>query len=527
MKLAIGQYDAPQIQMQPVFYLDPYRSNIAVFGAPMSGKTTFIKTLLVRLHENMEQIPGENIYLIDFGGNIGDYGKLCNVCACFDNSSEENIKRVFRTIDRRLEENGKQLDSHNYYSVVSKTPEKAPMHMFLIIENVNAFLSDERYDSYREKLIRFCRDGLSKGLTTIITANDTTGINRLLANFRQKIAFEMPTESYYDIFGTKVNPPMRIPGRGIANIESDIYEFQCFLPFPVMEDEIRIKSLVQQTKKYPNDNVLMAFSEDLTKDNLAYYCAKGYSGSNDQSKVVAGLDYYEHKPVSVNFRESRSIAIYGKRKFGKTNLLSLLLDGIRDYRPDAQFVLLDDGRKQLKPFDKDGCKPISQNVEYFSDVYTMQNYLADNGYINLLRNGQVSPIRKTPFTVFVMQSKMLFRGGSGAGYSLMKNHFPLMIANAVARDFLFIFSDVPKISEHDVRRALIDNISAAFLLDSIGDFLSERNEETVFGMMDARELKAEYARCSVGDGYFYDVEADELQKLRFIKADLKELNCNE
>ena len=51
MKLAMGIYDAPEKQAQPVFYLEPLKNNVAVFGGPMSGKTTFIKTLLVRLHQ--------------------------------------------------------------------------------------------------------------------------------------------------------------------------------------------------------------------------------------------------------------------------------------------------------------------------------------------------------------------------------------------------------------------------------------------------------------------------------------------
>ena len=144
MIVAMGQYDAPQIQKQPILMLDLHKSNIAIFGAPMTGKTTFIKTMLVRLHENMKQCPAEHIYLIDFGGNIGTYGKLRNVCACFDNSNEENIKRIFRTIEKRLAENAKVLESRNYYTVASRMPEAAPPHIFLIIENINAFLADER-----------------------------------------------------------------------------------------------------------------------------------------------------------------------------------------------------------------------------------------------------------------------------------------------------------------------------------------------------------------------------------------------
>lgn len=524
MKLAMGQYDDPLNQKQPIFYLQPYMSNIAVFGAPMSGKTTFIKTLLVRLHENMNNLPGENIYLLDFGGNIGDYGDLRNVCACFDDSNEENIKRVFKIIEKRLEQNAKQLSSRSFCSVAEKNPEKAPTHIYLIIENINAFLSDERYSSYQERLMRFCRDGLSKGLTVVITANDLTGIGRLMANFGQKIAFEMPANEYYEIFNAKVNKPMKVPGRGVVNIDSGNFEFQCFMPFAGDDDDKELAALKERTDIYPNDNIMASFSDVLTKDNFAQYCAKGYSLDCGKDKVAIGLDYYEHRPVAVNIDESRVIGIYGKSKFGKTNLLNVLLNGIKNEIPEARFVLFDDGRKQLLQFSSNGEKCISENSEYFTSAVELSDYLYKNGY-DLTRKpdrgGVAPPVAKVdnPFTVFVLQGKSLYRGLQDTKY-LMVRTFQSMITEAIERKFLFIFSDIPSGASVDIRTDLNDVISSAFLLNDIGDFVAETGDKTVFGGMGSavKELKSEYAKCSIGDGYYFNVETDELYKLKFIKA---------
>jgi len=60
-------------------------------------------------------------------------------------------------------------------------------------------------------------------------------------------------------------------------------------------------------------------------------------------------------------------------------------------------------------------------------------------------------------------------------------------------------------------------ITGAFLLDNIAEFAGERGQRTIFGNMDVKSLKEDYARCEIGDGYFYDVEADNLLKLKFIK----------
>ena len=91
-----------------------------------------------------------------------------------------------------------------------------------------------------------------------------------------------------------------------------------------------------------------------------------------------------------------------------------------------------------------------------------------------------------------------------------------MIAGAEERGYLFIFSDVQRISDSYEQTTFNNLIASAFLLDNIGDFVGDRGNKSVFGEMDARELKVEYAKCSVGDGYFYDTEADKLKKLRVL-----------
>lgn len=66
---------------------------------------------------------------------------------------------------------------------------------------------------------------------------------------------------------------------------------------------------------------------------------------------------------------------------------------------------------------------------------------------------------------------------------------------------------------------LINSLNAIFLLDSIAEFAAERGQKTVFGSMDVKGLREEYARCETGDGYFYDIEADKLMKMKFIRQD--------
>ena len=56
------------------------------------------------------------------------------------------------------------------------------------------------------------------------------------------------------------------------------------------------------------------------------------------------------------------------------------------------------------------------------------------------------------------------------------------------------------------------SLKSIFVLDNIAEFASERGSKTVFGDMDIKSLKEDYAKCELGDGYYYDVEADNLKR---------------
>jgi len=64
MLCTLGKFDIPIIQLQPPFVVDLLDSNIAVFGAAMSGKTTFIRTLVNVLHKHTTKKRSKYLFLI-------------------------------------------------------------------------------------------------------------------------------------------------------------------------------------------------------------------------------------------------------------------------------------------------------------------------------------------------------------------------------------------------------------------------------------------------------------------------------
>lgn len=603
----LGQYDIPIVQKQPLFKVDLLDKNIALFGAAMSGKTNFLKLLIQTLHI-ITNPDDEQIFILDFGGALASYKTMPLVAAYFDNSNEEYVKRVFRILEERIKKNTEILEGTGFSSYCG---EKKIIHTTFVIDNLNSFQDEPRYSAYQEKFAKMCRDGLSKGISIVFTASDTKGLSSYLNNFGQKIAFEMPSDKYIEIFNSKVSEIGAIPGRGFANVTikpdniegtfrmNAPYEVQCYIADQMENDSSFLIGLKNKyhynaesgkeengkfdrcAKKY------LTFNGDLTHDE--------YQRLKQEPKILTksvpwtpcpvsvGLDYINFCPVTIDFSESRVLGIYGKKGYGKTNLLRVILEELFEKKSSSRFVFFDDGRKQLEEF-YNKCKSLGRDCEIFFETkrnsslpprnnsgmnhttptdfmdimdkpsnptgfqktlspFQQFYHFINDHYMDLTWNGIANNQLKSPVatyiygeemaglmpsyneecnpikpTVFILQSKMLYVSANGEK-QFINNILPKLAAIAEEKDLIFIFTDVQKITDQESNNFFNNSLNAIFLLDSIAEFAAERGQKTVFGSMDVKGLKEEYARCETGDGYFYDIEADKIVKMKFIRQD--------
>ena len=572
MLCTLGRFDIPIIQMQPAFTVDLLDSNVVLFGSAMSGKTTFIKTLVNILHKQYNENQ-EQVFILDFGGALSEYNAFPLVSAYFDNSNEEYVKRVFKIMDNILKDNIKELNGKNYRDAPNQ-----PIHTTFIIDNLNAFMDEPRYFAYQEKLAKLCRDGLSKGITVVVTAVETKGLGSYLGSFKQKVAFEMPPDKYADVFTGKVGQIGNNPGHGFANVTVKPngvtgtfrmnlpYEVQSTLPYKVKAEanadtEETFVTKLKQKFAYSNEKYIkcvkkyQTFPKELTIDEFDKIKQQPKESEREPKLPVSvALDYVDFCPVTVDLEQSHVISIYGKKEFGKTNLLNILLDGIIKQKQNSRIVFFDDGRNQIKDIyekyqnktdsiyfngfseesitlNSAGSKQEETKTKKLSPLQRFYLYLNDN-YIDLPKSliGNIFNVSEmdtrriagkneyddTPFTVFVIQSKLVYLNTNESRHFIEKA-LPRLVSVAEDKGYLFIFSDVQKISEMETNTVFNSIIGTAFLLDNIAEFAGDRGQKTVFGNMDVKALKEDYARCEKGDGYFYDIEADNLLKAKFIK----------
>lgn len=572
MLCTLGRFDIPIIQMQPPFLIDLLDTNVILFGTSMSGKTTFMKTLINILHKQYNNMQ-EQVFILDFGGALADYKEFPLVSAYFDNGNEEYVKRVFKIMDNILKNNVRELKGKNY-----RNAQNQPIHTTFLIDNLNAFMDEPRYTAYQEKLAKLCRDGLSKGITIVVSAAETKGLNSYLGNFKQKIAFEMPEDKYAEIFTDKAGQIGSNPGHGFANVTvrpegitgtfrmNLPYEVQCALPYREAEWDCAADTRESFTDKLKEKfgfldgcyekcvKKYQMFPEELTADVYEKIRQIPENGEKEPGlPIPVALDYIDFYPVTVDLDQSHVVAIYGKKEFGKTNLLRLLLSGIMRQKPEARIVFFDDGRNQLKEIYEKyrrkidsvyfngfrqetirlkaaGAKQEEIRTKKLSPLQRFYLYLHNN-YIDLpkrivsmfdlleadrKRIAGRNEYEDAPFTVFIIQSKLVYLNAY-ENRCFIEKVLPELAADAEENGCVFIFSDVQKISDMEINTVFNNVIGTAFLLDNIAEFAGERGQKTVFGNMDVKALKEDYARCEKGDGYFYDIEADHLLKAKFIK----------
>lgn len=370
MLLSLGLYDDPSNQKQDRYEVDLYISNLAVFGSAMTGKTYLLKWILLNIHYLMKSSEDEEVYILDFSNNLSAFKKLPFVIGYFDSFNEENIRRVFKIVEERYINNVRELPGKNFLQRGDNTKVK---HITFVLDGIHVLFADDRYQKYQERLFALARDGLSKGISVIFTATEpVNGIGKMLSSFDHKIAFAINPDSYSNIFFRKVDIPMNKPGRGVANGDGTfVYEFQAFLPYDISDKENSDESVIEnmvsrlrQSEYFGDDAINRLLDKHLESiaDTLSEKNWNEYVKANKEWKIsdgrkigkaghlIAGIDYYLCTPIDINLKEAKTLAIYGKKDSGKTNLLKLILRGLLLSQQDNEHIRIvywDDTRKGL------------------------------------------------------------------------------------------------------------------------------------------------------------------------------------
>ncbi|KXT77716.1 type VII secretion protein EssC [Streptococcus sp. DD13] len=253
-KVLIGVADIPQEQKQETVEIDlSEEGNILLYGAPGTGKTTFLQTVAMDLARKLS--PEElTLYLLDFGTNgLAPLSQLPHVADSILLEQSEKVQKFIRVIHQELDRRKKLLAEQGVGTLAlyrQVTGEEEPV-IVLLLDSYES-MKDEPFENELFKLLmRISREGLSVGVHLVVTASRQNNLRaQLYSNFKHQLT--LPQHDVAEIRSVVGASPLAtsmedIKGRALLKRE-DVHVLQLALPVLGDNDIDRINALRNQVR---------------------------------------------------------------------------------------------------------------------------------------------------------------------------------------------------------------------------------------------------------------------------------------
>ncbi len=248
----IGEYDDPANQKQGIANFNLTKNgNAIIYGNATSGKETLLTTMVYDL---MTTYTTDEVwmYILDFGTESLKIFKECpHVGEVILANDNEKLGRFFSRIQEIIKERKKILSEYNgdYNFFLKSSKEKMPL-ITIFVNGYDSFT--ENYgDVYDDMLLTLTREGSRTGVIFVVATTSSNDLRyRIGQNFKQKIALSLNDSSdYSNIFdGIGIKTPAHKFGRGLINLEENVYDFQMAKPCKPEDYNIFIKEEIERVK---------------------------------------------------------------------------------------------------------------------------------------------------------------------------------------------------------------------------------------------------------------------------------------
>ena len=389
--IAIGLYDAPERQQQIDYYLDIFGANTFIIGSSGMGKTILIQNIIRGISDNFT--PEEvNIYICDFGSmylkNIEPLNTVGGVITIDNDEKFKNLVKLLQS-EMNLRKEKLALSGVSTLDTYINGGNNDIARITVIIDNFALY--KEVYESnYGDTLLQIIRDGISLGITFVVTNTQINGIGyKYLPNFANRISFRLGDNSGYTGFFERCRmTPKEIPGRAICVIDKEAYEMQIMMPFTgdtEIERTGEIRSYISEynSRFKKKARKIPEIPEKLTADMISDICGS----SSFDGTIPIGIDYDSMKLISYSLSKNNEISIFGDEIEKKENICKNIISLLGElYEWDkTKIYLIDDAEKNFRAL-ADIVDKYTDNgesiIEIFDHIYEemkkrYDNYLTD------------------------------------------------------------------------------------------------------------------------------------------------------
>lgn len=366
LQVSVGLVDRPQQQRQESLTLDFANGDghLALVGAPQSGKSTFLRSLLMALM--LTHSPSEvQIYIIDLaGGQFHQYQGLPHIGAvCFPGTNYTEDLDLTLLLMRQVIAGRQNLFRQQNLSTMADFRKKrqegqysdfAYGDVFLVIDNVAPFKQDV---ALGEEISFLLQSGPAAGVHLIFTANDWQAIRPAFLNLLGtylELRLIVPENSRIDAKIARALPgntlsTEAVPGRGLtkdrAQFQSSLPWIEPLLAHPGEQEEATLSYLKSQATKWSESKARPLPKLPFPIQRQKIQEMGGYG-------LLLGLQSFTMERYYLNlFEEGPHFQVWGDSKSGKTTLLRVCLEELQSRYPstDVKIGVIESGAFRQPP----------------------------------------------------------------------------------------------------------------------------------------------------------------------------------
>lgn len=308
-KARLGLFDDPAHQAQDVFEYDFWaQGNLAVYGTSLTGKTTFLQTLLLSLCRRYR--PDEaQFYLIEQGAyRLRTLGSFPHVGGTAGDDEPDTMAKIVQFLLEELERRKKSFRKAGVGSPegYAERTGKAPATIFLLADHIN-LLGDAFYE-LQNKIVKLAVEGPAYAMFTVCAFSGALGVNtKLKQAFKQAVALRLPDRfAYGDLVGKITDDPETLAiGRGYIRSGGNAVLFQTAI-FRAKDNDgqraAQIQRLADELRAQWNGPLPTPIRT--MPEEIPY-------GTLDGPPLVLGMDYEANETVSLTAPRNSLMAAVG------------------------------------------------------------------------------------------------------------------------------------------------------------------------------------------------------------------------
>lgn len=335
-----GLLDDPAHRRQAPLRVDlPRGGNLAVYGAPGTGKTTALLALGLGLA--YEHSPADvHLYAVDFGGQaLGSLGGLPHAGGVVLADEEEKLVRLLRHLSAEL---ARRKALFGEAGVGTLPAYRAAVEhdlpaLVVLVDNLPALV--HTYPDLEDELVQIAQQGGSLGVHLAITAASPTLVRLRIANsFSQAIALRLADRGDYSAVLSLPEgyAPSAQPGRGLLKGRPTL---ECQVAVPASgADEAEQTAVVRRLAR----EMQAAWSGPrpwrvrTLPDHVELLDLLPAEPRSDGAPIApVGLSVDELEPLLVDLRDGPHFVVVGPPRGGKSTLVRTWLLGLAASVPSS------------------------------------------------------------------------------------------------------------------------------------------------------------------------------------------------